>query len=128
MNRKRNVIIISAVLMFCFVGVVRGGGAEWFVIDGGGELLGSVAYPDGGFVDVTLNAGKLRFTSVSASGERSRAAFMTVCSEIDSATVTANGRFVHLITSGESCNVDHWRYRIPDEMVGLDGRYSTLRR
>jgi len=95
---------------------------EWSYVDGG-ALLGSIAYPDGAAVDVTLNGNEIRFTAILPSGTHHTTSMSAVCaSGIDSAVVTANGRAVHLVTQEASCGVEHYRYWIPDEMRDLKER------
>lgn len=86
---------------------------------GYGSLVGSVAYPDGNAVDVTLDGDVVTFTAI-MDGRMETVSYSLPCpGGADRLTVRASGRVVHLITEEETCGVDHWRYRIPDEMHDL---------
>lgn len=91
---------------------------EWFKIDDG-MLIGSIAYPDGAAVDITLNGSDLRFTAISDNGARQTVSMVICADEIDSAVVVANGRAVHLVIQSEPCGVEHYRYWIPSEIRNL---------
>lgn len=114
--------IILALALCLVVGQVASGagGVEWTTI-GRGALVGSVAYPDGCAVDVTLDGRQVMFTAV-MDGHAEVVSYLLPCAGgVDLLTVRANGRTVHLITEETTCGVDHWRYVIPDEMQGLNG-------
>jgi hypothetical protein len=97
------------------------GTIEWSYVDEG-VLLGSIAYPDGAAVDITLSGNDLRFTAILQDGTRQPSTMSVVCATgIDSAIVTANGRAVHLVAQGD-CGVEHYRYWIPGGVRDLKER------
>ncbi len=87
---------------------------------GDGILVGSVAYPDGGAVDVILtHDDQAQFLAVLADGGTKSAMALLPCAA-ERAVMQAGGRVVHLVTEG-ACGIYHWRWEIPEGMWGLNG-------
>lgn len=97
---------------------------------GMGILVGSVAYSDGGAVDVVVYGRQVQITAIFAETQVAVTRFPLTCSDgTAQLMVTAAGRAVHLIAEGEnqeSCGVDHYRYWLPDGMVGLEEGRSVV--
>lgn len=125
MKKKRLALTLVLILSgIAWRSAIASGLVERFSM-GRGRLIGSVAYPDGGAVDVIIYGEmNVRFAAVSASGQYPELMDVGICMDTERIIVTASGRAVHLATEGPSCGVEHWRYWIPDEMTGLQGRYE----
>lgn len=113
------------VMVLALLAVAAGGVVEVFWIDSG-RVVDSIAYPDGGAVDITLSGNWFQFTAVRADGRVESVVQPVVCvGDLGAMTVRANGRYVHLVVE-DVCGVHHLRYELPGGMVGLDRQHYSF--
>lgn len=122
MRRRRDLYLVA---MVALLAVAAGGMVEVFWIDSG-IVVDSIAYRDGGAVDITLDGNWFRFVAVKSDGRvESVSQLMPCVGDLGMVVVRANGRYVHLVVE-DICGVHHLRYELPEGMVGLKQQYYSL--
>jgi hypothetical protein len=120
-------IVLAAALCFTLCQVV---GAERLLIErfvvGDRILIDCIAYPDGGAVDVMTDETSVWFVAVMADGTVHETWSSMGRCKPDRVVARALGRAVHLVTYGAGCDVQHFRYWIPDGMQGLAERHQSF--